>query len=212
MFLNCALGLGLCFGQHFGLVTQWPCNVSAPHCGLYSWPFNQESFKHHFLKRFVLFHPPFLQTVCTRLQKKKVEIRAMFYCPVNSDFDNRIHFVWFANSFICSIICLSDFVKAYERCLTNGQHKISAGRSKKRQLPPKHNVFNQANETTTQYTKFWMKKQKKKSRLTIFNQVTKRQRQETLFSIKQTKRQKRFMFRKKNNVNKQTKQQHKSHC
>ena len=127
----------------------------------------------------------------------KVEIRAMFHCPVNSDFDDCIHFVWFANSFICSIICLSDFVKAYERCLTNGQHKISAGRSKKRQLPPKHNVFNQANKTTTQYTKFLMKKQKKKSRLTIFNQVTKRQRQETLFSIKQTKRQERFMVRKK---------------
>ena len=129
--------------------------------------------------------------------KMKVEIRAMFHCPVNSDFDDCIHFVWFANSFICSIICLSDFVKAYERCLTNGQHKISAGRSKKRQLPPKHNVFNQANKTTTQYTKFWMKKQKKKSRLTIFNHVTKRQRQETLFLIKQTKRQERFMVRKK---------------
>ena len=103
----------------------------------------------------------------------KVEIRAMFHCPVNSDFDDCIHFVWFANSFICSIICLSDFVKAYEGCLTNGQHKISAGRSKKRQLPPKHNVFNQANKTTTQYTKFWMKKQKNKSRLTIFSQVKK---------------------------------------
>ena len=143
------------------------------------------------------FTPPFCKLFVLVCKKMKVEIRAMFHCPVNSDFDDCIHFVWFANSFICSIICLSDFKKAYERCLTNGQHKISAGRSKKRQLPPKHNVFNQANKTTTQYTKFLMKKQKKKSRLTIFNHVTKRQRQETLFSIKQTKRQERFMVRKK---------------
>ena len=203
MFLHCTLGLGhglgLCFSQHFGLVTQWSCNVYALHCGLSSWPFKQQSLELHFLKRFVLlctplFHSSIFANYCTRLQKKwRLKSGQCF----NSDFDDYIHFVWFANSFICSIICLSDFVKAYERCLTNGQHKISAGRSKKRQLPPKHNVFNQANKTTTQYTKFWMKKQKKKSRLTIFNQVTKRQRQETLLSIKQTKRQERFMVRKK---------------
>ena len=57
-----------------------------------------------------------------------------------------------------------------------------------------------------------MKKQKNKSRLTIFNQVKKEKRQETLFSTKQTKRQERFKLRKKNNVNKQIKQQHKLHC
>ena len=58
-------------------------------------------------------------------------------------------------------------------------------------------MFSIKQKTTTQYTKFWMKKQKNKSRLTIFNQVKKEKRQETLFSTKQTKRQERFKVRKK---------------
>ena len=86
----------------------------------------------------------------------------------NSDFDDYIHFVWFANSFICSIICLSDFVKAYERCLTNGQHKISAGRSKKRQLPPKHNVFNQANKKNNTIHKVLTEETKEKVKTNYF--------------------------------------------
>ena len=103
-------------------------------------------------------------------------------------------------------------MKAYERCLTNGQHKISAGRSKKRQHPPKHNVFNQA------------KKQQHNTQ--SFGWRNKRTSQDWLFSIKlKKKKDRKHCFRpskqnakkdsryaRKNNVNKQTKQQHKLHC